>query len=105
MSVALPPASLALSPSRAALRPSDVSKSAATALTSAFAVASVFVATSALPVAKLSLSMPNRPLGSAALTAIPAIIGLSSSRVHSSGVKLALSAMPVSPSRMSLPDQ
>jgi hypothetical protein len=49
--------------------------------------------TSALPSARLSLSRPQSPLGSAAETAIPAIVTLSSSNFHSSGVKLDLTVM------------
>src|SRR5262249_30284635 len=40
-----------------------------------------------------SLRRPHRPLGSAAETAIPAIITLSRRSFHSSGVKFDLSAM------------
>ena len=50
---------------------------------------------SAVPLAKLSLSKPQRPLGSAAVTAMPAIMTLSSSSFHSSGEKLVLSAISV----------
>src|SRR4051812_9979404 len=53
----------------------------------------VMASSSAHPPEKLSFSSPQRPLGSAAVIAIPAIIGLSNSLVHSSGVKLVLSAM------------
>jgi hypothetical protein len=37
-----------------------------------------------------SLSVPSRPLGSAAVTATPTTIGLAETRAHSSKVKLAL---------------
>src|SRR5262249_37180022 len=47
---------------------------------------------SALPPANDSFRRPQRPLGSAAVMAMPAIIGLSSSSVHSSCVRLDLSA-------------
>src|SRR4051794_25990737 len=53
----------------------------------------VLASKSAHPPDKLSFNSPQRPLGSAAVIAIPAIIGLSNSLVHSSGVKLVLSAM------------
>ena len=43
--------------------------------------------------AKLSFRRPHRPLGSAAETAIPAIITLSKRSFHSSGVKFDLSAI------------
>jgi hypothetical protein len=48
---------------------------------------------SALPSAKLSFRRPHRPLGSAAETAIPAIITLSRRSFHSSGVKFDLSGI------------
>src|SRR5271165_3969875 len=44
----------------------------------------------------LSLSMPMRPLGSAADTAIPTSRGLCSRDFHSSGVKFAFVAMALS---------
>src|SRR5262249_8563334 len=84
---------LSLRPSRAVLRPSVVSKPAATALISASAPGSNLAVISALPSAKLSFRRPHRPLGSAAETAIPAIITLSRRSFHSSGVKFDLSAM------------
>jgi len=43
--------------------------------------------------AKNSLSVPHRPLGSAAETAIPATVVLSKRVVHSSGRKFSLFAM------------
>jgi hypothetical protein len=52
---------------------------------------------SSLPAAKLSLSIPQSPLGSAAVTAMPAIITLSRSSFHSSGEKFDLSVMGVTP--------
>ncbi len=51
---------------------------------------SILAVTSALPLAKLSFKRPHRPLGSAAETAIPAIITLSRRSFHSSGVKFDL---------------
>jgi hypothetical protein len=47
--------------------------------------------------AKLSFSVPHNPLGSAAVTAMPDIITLSSSSFHSSAVKSVLAAMGGSP--------
>jgi hypothetical protein len=47
----------------------------------------------AVPPANDSFSKPNNPLGSAAVMAIPAFIGLRKSSAHSSLVKLVLSAM------------
>src|SRR5262249_34116588 len=82
---------LSLRPSRAVLRPSGVSKSATTALISASAPGSNLAVISALPSAKLSFRRPHRPLGSAAETAIPAIITLSRRSFHSSGGKFGLS--------------
>src|SRR6516165_5537180 len=81
ISAGLLPVSFSFRPSRAVLRPSEVPKSATTAFISA------------LLSAKLSLRRPHRPLGSAAETAIPAIITLSRRTFHSSGVKFDLSAM------------
>src|SRR5262249_24644673 len=97
MAAGVLPVSFACRPSRAALRPSALLKSAATALTSGLAAASMLALASALPPAKDSLRVPQSPLGSAAVIAIPAIIGLSNSRVHSSRVKLFLSAIDHSP--------
>ena len=54
---------------------------------------SIFACLNALPLAKLSLSRPQRPLGSAAVTAIPAIMTLSRRSFHSSGVKFDLSVI------------
>ena len=68
-----------------------------TALISGLAPASILACTSALALAKLSLSSPQRPCGSAAVTAMPAIAVLSKRTFHSSGVKFDLSAMPVPP--------
>src|SRR3954469_18822339 len=79
-------------PSRAAARPSLVPKSVATALMSSLEP-EVLASSSAHPLERLSFSSPQRPLGSAAVTAIPAIMGLSNSLVHSSGVKVALLAI------------
>src|SRR5262245_15719048 len=45
------------------------------------------------PVAMLSFRTPMRPLGSAAVTAIPESITLSRTCFHSSGVKVVLLAM------------
>jgi hypothetical protein len=86
-------ANLALRPSRAALRPSLVEKSVTTVLTNALVLAPAIAWVSALPPANDSFRSPQSPLGSAAVTAMPAIIGLSRSKVHSSLVKLALSAI------------
>src|SRR5262249_30095399 len=87
------PVSFSFRPSRAVLRPSAVSKSATTALISASAPGSILAVISALPSAKLSFRRPHRPLGSAAETAIPAIITLSRRSFHSSWVKFDLSGM------------
>src|SRR4029079_17537714 len=76
--------------------PSEVSKSAMTALTSSLELGSCLDATSAELLAKASLSVPHRPLGSAAETAMPTTVGLSKTLVHSSGVKLCLFAMAAS---------
>src|SRR5262245_38652062 len=93
ISAGLLPVNFSLRPSRAVLRPPAVSKSATTALISASAPGSNLAFISVLPSAKLSFSRPQRPLGSAAETAIPAIITLSRSSFHSSGVKFDLSGM------------
>src|SRR5262249_50418765 len=93
ISEGLLPVNFCLRPSRAVLRPSVVSKSATTALISASVPGSNLAAISALPSAKLSFRRPHRPLGSAAETAIPAIITLSRRSFHSSGVKVDLSGM------------
>jgi hypothetical protein len=45
---------------------------------------------------KASLSVPHKPLGSAAETAMPASTMLSKTFVHSAGVKLCLLAMAAS---------
>jgi hypothetical protein len=66
------------------LRPSPVSYSAADALTSGSAAASALTLVRAPPAAMLYLSVPQRPLGSAAITAIAASIGASMSFFHSS---------------------
>src|SRR5215471_13324177 len=91
ISAGLLPVSFSFRPSRAVLRPSAVSKSATTALISASAPGSNLAVISALPSAKLSFRRPHRPLGSAAETAIPAIMTLSRRSFHSSGVKFDLS--------------
>src|SRR5262245_42582974 len=93
ISLGLLPVNLSFRPSCAVLRPSAVSKSATTALISASAPGSKLAVISALPSAKLSFRRPHRPLGSAAETAIPAIITLSKRSFHSSGVKFDLSGM------------
>src|SRR5258705_8437504 len=85
-------ANLALRPSRAVLRASLVEKSLASAFTKGLAPGSAITFASALPPANDSFNSPQRPLGSAAVMAMTAIIGLSSSSVHSSFVKLDLSA-------------
>jgi hypothetical protein len=46
--------------------------------------------------AKASLSVPHKPLGSAAETAMPANIILSNNLAHSSGVKFCLFTMAAS---------
>src|ERR1700722_4143968 len=99
MSAGLPPANSALRPSRAVLRPSLVEKAATTALTSAFALGSVAACVRASPPANDSFKRPHRPLGSAAVIAMPAIIGLFRSNAHSSAVKLDLSAIDLPPER------
>src|SRR5215217_4963215 len=91
ISVGLLPDSLACTPSRVAVRPSLVPKSVASALMSSVGP-EVLASKSAHPLDRLSFSNPHRPLGSAAVTASPAIMGLSRSLVHSSGVKLVLLA-------------
>src|SRR5262245_20584599 len=73
------------------LRPSAVSKSATTALISGLDPGSVLAVARAVPPAKLSLRRPERPLGSAAVTAIPATITLSRRSFNSSAVKFDLS--------------
>src|SRR5215210_3374011 len=70
-------------------RPSRVPKSVAIALISSFGP-EVLASSSAHPLDRLSFSSPHKPLGSAAVIASPAIMGLSSSLVHSSGVKFVL---------------
>jgi len=61
----------------------------------AFASAATFV--SSAPPAKDSFNKPQSPLGSAAVMAIPAIIGLFKSSDHSSFAKLVLSAIDLPP--------
>src|SRR5262249_37212679 len=90
-------ASFALRSSRAAFRPSAAPNSATSALMSGLDVGSIFPCAPMLPAAKLSWSSPQSPLGSPAVTAIPAIVTLSSSTVHSSGVKFDLSVIGVAP--------
>src|SRR5277367_3933043 len=97
MSAGLLPANSTLRPSRAVLRPSLVEKSATTALTRAFALGSVAAFVSAAPPAKDSFKRPHSPPGSAAVMAIPAIIGLFRSSAHSSFVKFVLSAIDIPP--------
>ena len=54
--------------------------------------------------AALSLTAPQSPPGSAAVTAIPASIGAPTTRAHSSGVKLSLRLIvSLPPSRPVLP--
>src|SRR5262249_22317235 len=72
-------------------------RSATTALTSRPDRGSTCACASALLLAKLSFSNPQRPLGSAAVTAMPAIITLSRRSFHSSGVKFDLSVIGVNP--------
>src|SRR5262249_17411787 len=96
-SAGLLPASFAFRSSRAAFRPSAVPNSATSALMSGLDAGSIFACATILPAAKLSWSSPQSPLGSAAVTAMPAIIMLSSSTLHSSGVKFDLSAIGVAP--------
>ena len=68
-------------------------KSETTALISGFAAGSILTFTSSLLLAKLSFCSPHSPLGSAAVTAMPAIITHSNRSFHSSGVKFVLLAM------------
>src|SRR5262245_42440845 len=91
ISPGLLPVSSFLRPSRVMLRPSAVSKSATTALINGFDPGFILALTSSEPLAKLSFRRPQSPLGSAAVTAIPAIMTLSSRSFHSSGVKFDLS--------------
>src|SRR6516225_3018147 len=91
------PRSFSFNPSRAVLRPWEVSKSETTALMSGFAAGSILAFTSSLLLANPSFRSPHNPLGSAAVTAMPAIITLSSKSFHSSGEKLDLSDMDFSP--------
>src|SRR4029077_3381092 len=93
ISAGLLPLSLSFKPSRAAFRPSALPKSVTTALMSASIPGSILAFASSVPLAKLSFRRPHSPLGSAAEIAIPAAIGLSSRRFHSSGVKFDLSVM------------
>src|ERR1700750_1099185 len=93
MSAGLAPENSALRPSRAALRPSLVEKSATTAFTRPLALESVATFASAAPPANDSFKRPQSPLGSAALTGTPPIIGLFKSHAHSPFVKLVLSAI------------
>src|SRR5262245_44229948 len=102
ISPGLLPVSSFLRPSRVMLRPSAVSKSATTALINSFDPGSILALTSAEPLAKLSFRRPQSPLGSAAVTAIPAIITLSRRSFHSSGVKFDLSVMGDTPLRAPL---
>src|SRR5262245_61084429 len=78
-------------------RPSLVRKSETTAFMSGFAFALVAASASAAPPANDSLRRPNSPLGSAAVMAIPAFMGLRKRRAHSSLVKLVLSDMTLLP--------
>src|SRR5262245_11445549 len=96
ISAGLLPLNLFFKASRAAL-PSAVLKSSTTALTSALAPGSVLAFASAVPPAKLSFRRPHSPLGSAADTAVPAAIMLCKSTLHSSGVKLDLFVMNLTP--------
>src|SRR5215212_11145147 len=91
ISAGLLPDSLACTPSRAAARPSLVPKSVASVLISSFGP-EVLASSNAHPLDRLSFRSPHKPLGSAAVTASPAIMGLSRSLVHSSGVKFVLLA-------------
>src|SRR5215470_16899000 len=79
--------------------PSDVSKSAIAALMSSLELGSRLAAASAELLAAASLRVPHKPLGSAADTATPATMMLSSTLVHSSGVKSFLLAMAISSER------
>src|SRR6476661_4452445 len=95
ISAGLLPLNFSISPSREALRPSDVPKSATTALISALVPGSILAFARSVPLAKLSFRRPHSPLGSAAVTAIPAAITLSERTFHSSGVKFDLSVMSI----------
>src|SRR3990170_2259185 len=77
-------------------RPSAVSKSRMTALMRSLEPESSFAASSADLLAKASLSVPHKPLGSAADTTMPATIVPSKTLAHSSGVKFCLFAMVLS---------
>src|SRR5262249_14611663 len=96
ISAGLLPLNLFFNASRAAL-PSAVLKSSTTALMSALVPGSVLALASAVPPAKLSFRRPHSPLGSAAEIAIPHTITLSKRTFHSSGVKLALFVMNLTP--------
>src|SRR5829696_4314197 len=74
-------------------RASPFAKSSTTALTSAFVVLSCFALRRAHPPAIPSCKRPQRPLGSAAVIAVPATIGEATTRLHSSALKLALLAI------------
>src|SRR5450631_719738 len=91
------PESCARSPSRAAARPSPVSNSPAIAFINSVALASCLAPMTAFALAMLSLRVPQSPLGSAAVTASPAMIALSSSVFHSSAVKSVLPAINFPP--------
>jgi hypothetical protein len=71
---------------------------------SGFDPESILAVTSAVPPAKLSFKRPQSPLGSAAETAMPAIITLSRMSFHSSGVKFDLSVISFSPTLSSPPE-
>src|SRR5262249_53206076 len=89
----LTPLNLLRKPSWTRLRPSDVSKSATMALISSPDLGSLLAVASALALAMPSFSRPQRPLGSAAVTAMPLDITLSIKICHSSGVNVVLFAM------------
>src|SRR5215469_14464885 len=72
-------------------------KSATTALMSGPDRGSSCACISARLLAILSFNIPQRPPGSAAVTAMPAIITLSRRSFHSSGVKFDLSVIGVNP--------
>ena len=95
-SAAFLPLNFSFKPSRDAARPSLVAKSSTTALMSGLEPVSIFALASSLPLAKLSWSNPQSPLGSAAVTARVVAITLSRRVVHSSGVNVDLSAMAIS---------
>src|SRR5262249_11306190 len=91
------PLSRACTSCRAACRPSLVSNALTTDLINSLEVGSALASSRVLPVAIDSFRTPNKPLGSAAVTAMPESITLSRIRFHSSGVKAILLAIAAPP--------